>query len=469
MSSLPSDLPDIPQEPEDDLTPRQTNLSELESVSGSQVDDIDPLPDAGSNSIPASLSTTGVTGPASRPAGSDAWTVLQFILTLLTILGLWGMALLLGFFGIVSQASLGGISSGNQATLMQAVGLFASGVMLMPSVFTSYRRLKGDPLPLKYQPLINLNPFVPVLLLLPVLGLGYLASRTEIAWLVIPFLHVLAVVLPVLFLINIILRGLPSGSPQRRSGVFGVGLILGPFLILLAESAVLVGVVILVSIYLATQPGLLLELQESLGQLAVNQGNPEELIRLLTPYLANPFVVFGTLTFVAVFVPLIEELFKPIGVWFLAGRQITPAAGFAAGALSGAGYAIFESLALNGGGEDWLIVAVVRIGTAVVHIGTTAFSGWALALAWKKGRYLVLVLTYLGVVLVHGLWNGMTLMAFLNEAVATQGVNLDWSALPVLGVMGPVVLVLLTVGGFAVLVGMNRALRRKAIPQTNLE
>jgi hypothetical protein len=397
----------------------------------------------------------------SATAGSSWLTLLQFSLTSAVVLLLWGIGAILVLLGIFS---LGVIAGQSRLTVMvMAVSLGACGLMLLPSVYTSFMRIRGEPLPESFQPLLNLHPLVPALLLIPVLGAGYLASQSAIAWLVIPVLHVLAVVLPVLFLLILALRKLPTGTPQRRSGVFGTGLILGPFLILFVEVVVLVGMIVVIGVYISSQPQLLKDLQALFSRLSSVQGDPDELMNLLAPFLANPWVILGTLFFISVLVPLIEEFFKPVGVWFLAGRGITPAAGFAAGALSGAGYAIFESLALSGGGEEWASLVTVRMGTAVIHIMTTALTGWALASVWREKRYLRLVVVYLAVVIVHGLWNGMTLMLFLNESVNNQLIDLDWNFLPVFGILGPFVLVSLTVGGLAVLVGMNRAFRREQI------
>jgi hypothetical protein len=390
----------------------------------------------------------------------------QFLLSLLAIGGLWTTAFLLTLLSLLGLTNLQGMpentTGGSSAFWMLAVGLAASGVMVIPSAVTSYQRLNGRPVGVFRKPLIDLNPLVPLGILLPVLGIGYLVSRTAAGGFLVPFFHVFAVVLPVLFLIILGARGLSSGSQQRRSGVFGAGLVLGPFLILLAEMAGLVIVIGLAAVLLSTQPKLMQELQDLFRQLALVQGDSEKLIQMLSPFLANPVVFLVALGFVAGFVPLVEELFKPIGVWFLAGRNLSAAEGFVAGALSGAGYAIFESLALSSGGEDWLSVAVVRSGTAIIHILTAAFSGWAIAQAWGQGRYLRLALTYLAVVAVHGLWNGMTLLAVYNEITITQGSAILGGS-QALRVLSPAILVLMTLAGFVVLIGMNRAFNRPKV------
>jgi RsiW-degrading membrane proteinase PrsW (M82 family) len=343
--------------------------------------------------------------------------------------------------------------------MMQSAGLAATGVMVLPSAYASLRSMQGKPLPVSYQPLLKLNPILLLAAWASVLGLGYAAAGSRFAWLVIPILHVLAVVIPVLILLQLGLRGLPTGSPQRRWGVFGAGLVLGPLVILIAELAALLAGVVIIVFVVASQPGLIEQLQKMTENLSQFQGDPNAIVDSLLPYLANPTVVILVLVFVALIVPLIEELFKPVGVYLLAGRKITPAAGFAAGALSGAGYAIFESLALNGGGDDWLVVEIARSGTAVIHILTTAMTGWALASAWRDRRFSRLVLTYACVVLVHGMWNGMTVMALVSEAAPPGSQALQWPGLQYFAVLSPVVLVSLTIGAFVVFLWMNWKLR----------
>jgi hypothetical protein len=176
-----------------------------------------------------------------------------------------------------------------------------------------------------------------------------------------------------------------------------------PFLSLLAEIAVIISVSILGISYLALDPDFAQGLAQLSESYLVDPGQPpDEIFNFLEPHLAQPIVLYGGMLVVAVLVPLIEEFFKPIGVWLLAGRDPSPGEGFAAGALSGAGFALFENYTLSASsGEEWAIVVVARMGTSIIHILTTGLTGWALALAWKERRYLKLGLTYLVSVTIH--------------------------------------------------------------------
>jgi len=156
---------------------------------------------------------------------------------------------------------------------------------------------------------------------------------------------------------------------------------------------------------------------------------------------------------------MIEEVFKPVGAWLLVGRRMTPAEGFAAGALSGAGYALFESLMLSGGGESWMWIVLGRAGTAVLHIITSSLMGWALVQAWTHARFLRLGLVYLAAVLVHGTWNAvvivnayLTLSTELPASLELPGIA-GW-----IGKAAPVILVLIATLMLSILFWANRRL-----------
>jgi hypothetical protein len=226
------------------------------------------------------------------------------------------------------------------------------------------------------------------------------------------------------------------------------------------EVAALVVFGLLGFLLLSNQPELIDQLS-SLAQ-SVQQGtvSQDELIRALLPWLARPAVIMAIIAFAAIIVPLIEETIKPIGVWLLAGFHLSPAAGFAAGALSGAGYAFFESLALAGSGTDWAVSALTRIPTAVIHILNTSLMGWALVLAWREKRYFNLALIYLIVVAIHGMWNGLAIVSAVQALLAQQGLQSPLTPLAWLGPVAPILLGGITIFMFALILWMNRRLRQ---------
>jgi RsiW-degrading membrane proteinase PrsW (M82 family) len=173
--------------------------------------------------------------------------------------------------------------------------------------------------------------------------------------------------------------------------------------------------------------------------------------------LNNPSVIFFMLFFLSVIVPLIEEAFKPIGVWFLAGRNPTPGDGFVAGIISGMGYALFENLGNISLGLSWSTLVLARVGTSVMHIFTAGLIGYTLALAWKENRYLRLGAAYVLAVVIHGLWNALTILS------TVAGLEMEDSILPYYLVpTGGIALVVLASGVFVLLILSNRKVRRES-------
>jgi len=286
-----------------------------------------------------------------------------------------------------------------------------------------------------------------------------IAGRSNLAWLLLPPFHLLAVGIPTAWLLNLAIHNLPNGSAQRFWGVFNSGLGLAPLLIMMFEILAALGFLIFFGLLLSAQPDLSKQLFEMVRQLQGVQ-SPDVVIEILGPILVNPLVIFLVVLFGAGVVPLIEELFKPIGVWLLFGRKMTPAAGFVAGALSGAGYGFVESLALSSTGDQWSALVLARIGTSAVHILTSALTGWALVQAWQKKRILQLGLAYLCAVIIHGLWNGLTLLYSFDLLSSMENLPLQAAWVHSIGTITPFALILLAVGCSLGLILINRSLQR---------
>jgi PrsW family intramembrane metalloprotease len=398
---------------------------------------------------------------------TDWLSVMQFALSALAILFLWGSAATLGALAVTDR--LGMVTSLNgtmPATLLAAVSLVTGG-LLLPSVYFSFRRIIGSPvLRIGGQWLRWLRPTVWIFLLPGVLLLGYwVSAHPDLSWFLLPPLHVLAIGLPVYWLVYLAVRNLPLGHPQRSWGVLGSGLLLGPAFILVLEIGALLAYALIAILALMSQPNAIDQLNALLQHLQMTpDAAPDLMMNFFQPYITRPAVILGVFSFAAVVVPLIEELFKPIGVWLLAGRGLTPAAGFAAGAISGAGYALFESLSLAVNGTSWVFVVVARFGTDIIHILTAGLTGWALALAWRQRRYLRLAVTYLCAVAIHGLWNALTVFSTFSALASEQANGPNLKLIQQVGLVAPFGLIFLAVGGFVILLLANRSLREHLPP-----
>ncbi len=394
----------------------------------------------------------------------SAW---QFGLSVLAIASLWVLAFSLAVMGLVQYFSTDVTPGEAISILLISAGVAFIGILLLPSVVYSLMRLFGRPIPKARSIPRGLHLGVLILILPVIFGLGYwISSNHTLAWILLPLFHILAIGLPVLILVILSIRGLQLGSAQRIWGTFGSGVILAPAISFTLEGLALITLVLLWALSVSFQPEITNELTSLAERLQNAPPSPEAITSILAPYLTSPAVLFSAFAFVAVIVPLIEELIKPIGVWLLAGRDLTPMDGFVAGILCGAGYALVESLVLSSNTDAWAALVIVRIGTAVIHILTTGFMGWALALSWREGRYLRLGITYLSVVLLHALWNCLTLLTVISSLSLSYPDLLEYGLLSRLGEIAPYGIGLLAVISFIALLGANSYFRRSRENET---
>lgn len=392
---------------------------------------------------------------------STHWpSVFQFGLSLLAFINLFSFAAALAGLGLLQVYDSSILVYETLPIFLISAGTALSSLLLLPSAWYALLRLIGRPV---VEPgrlgRVAQSLTKPVLLLLAIILavlLGDFVSRSaRLDWVLLPPLHVLAVGLPVLLLAYLGYRGLPTGSLQRSWGVFASGLVLGPLLTLGAELFAILVLLVLAGIYISMRPDLIQELVGLGEQLEQFRDAPERALPLVSPYLSQPAVIFTAFGFTAGIVPLIEELFKPVGVWLLAGRRLSAAEGFVSGVLSGAGFALFENLAFTSTGGEWTASVILRMGTGLLHILTAGLTGWALALAWSHRRYLRLVVIFFCAVLLHAVWNSLALVTTVS--ILSLPAQIDTQSLASLA---GVALLVITFVSFAILLGLNRALRK---------
>ena len=401
-----------------------------------------------------------------------SWSsLIQLVFSALAAFLLLGAAVILALTSAVQYFSRGSSSSDPTQSFMVAASLAFVGVLVLPSAWYSWRVIAHPNIePIHRPERRSFGLILTILVLVLVIGalfLGNWVSKdSRISWLLLPPLNILATGLPALWLIYIGTRGLLPSSPKRKWGVFATGLVLGPFVILILELLLLVGMGILAILWIMLDSSLSGQLNGLIFRLQNAAPNPDAILNILLPFLVNPGVLFIGLDFISVLVPVVEETLKPIGVWFLAGQKITPAQGFAYGVISGAGFGLFENLGnTSGGGEIWATLAASRITTLLLHCFTAGLVGWALASAWSQRRNLRLGITFAIAVLVHGLWNGM---AVLSAASSLQGVvNISIPAsLQQLGAIASVGIIVLGVLVLVFYIGFNAVLRRNSPAMT---
>jgi len=287
--------------------------------------------------------------------------------------------------------------------------------------------------------------------------IGYQISGIKtINWLFLPLLTIPAVVLPIWALLALGTQKLPFGTRWQSWSVLGLGMTLVPLILFVLEVAVLLVVFFVIIAYVITQPDLVFELQKLSQQIMLLGPGSEAGLELLSPFLTRPGVIITVLAYIAIVVPALEEIFKPLGVWLLAGRLESPAQGFALGALSGAGYALIETIGVSNQTGEWASLLFSRIGTGLLHITTSALMGTAIVLAWRERRYLRLIGTYILAVTLHGLWNTFAILFTFSGLAQPLG------QLGLLSSLQPIMIIslsILAISLLAILVISNRRMR----------
>lgn len=315
-------------------------------------------------------------------------------------------------------------SAGISATM--PVGYLAwsfilSAVLLLPVFLLSLYRLRGKAAPKWLDTGRS--------------GLGKAALLVVLAWPVVTLLgwwiegfpHVAGYVLG---LINIFVTGLPvlwiytisqwklvSFTQEQKWRIFSFSFMVMPAAIIIAEIIALVGITAVVGlIYLyrsAIDPSITRELEFIITKISMG-GDLDTIIMLLKPYLLRPTVIFVGLAIFSGVIPVIEEILKPAALWAMAGKNLTPRDGFVGGLISGAAFALMENLMFFTSvmtPDEWLIGALTRSTTGVLHMLGSGLVGWGLVKAWQEGKWGVLGRNLVLAISFHGLWNASALFA----------------------------------------------------------
>jgi hypothetical protein len=127
------------------------------------------------------------------------------------------------------------------------------------------------------------------------------------------------------------------------------------------------------------------------------------------------------------------------------------------GMLSGAAFALLESLNASGnGGADWAVIVSIRAGTSLLHMTVSGLVGWGIVSAFHEKKVLRFFAAYFAAVSIHGIWNACA----IGAGISTFGEFLgkpEWlfNIIPA-ALCGMSVLV---IGMFAVLIASNRKLK----------
>jgi len=315
-----------------------------------------------------------------------------------------------------------------------------AGLLLLPVFLLSLYRLRDRDVP------DWLNTSRPIyqkmarwlILVWPIfVFLGWLvAGRPMIAAFLLGPINLLVAGIPILWVYNGSRYQLEGGPPIRQWRIFGFSLTLMPLIVIVVELialAIFGGIAALWFSYrTSVDPVLERELMALIDQVRQSGQDLETILELLRPYILQPTVIFWALAIFGGIVPIIEETLKPLALWGLAGREISPQEGFVGGLLSGAGFALMENILYFTTAivaEDWLFMAIGRAGTGVLHMLASGMVGWGLASAWRDKKWFFQALLTLGAFIFHGLWNALALATSIGSIYLAGTTTTVWQDL----------------------------------------
>jgi hypothetical protein len=385
-------------------------------------------------------------------------------LLILIVLSLGAVCVLLLALGL-GVGSIISLITGNSDAAGQMISTFAFGFELVTLLVCSWfvlqktlGREQAD-VPFKF-PFADWQIVAIIGLVITSVVIGGIVAYAEItwlAWIMLPILTVLVIVPPIWLLFGIGTRGIELGPRWRFFGTLGLGMTIGPLVMFVMEMILLLGILIAgAAIVYVQQPALFQEIL-NLGNILKQETNGDVILKLLAPYISNPLVIATAIGYIALAVPLMEELFKPLAVWIFAKKIESPAQGFAMGVLSGAAFALIESLNASGDGTmDWPAIVSIRAGTSLLHMTASGLVGWGIVSAFHEKRPSKFFAAYFTAAAIHGLWNACAVgvgVSMVGEYIGKSEwlYNIIPAMLCGMSTLG--------IGMFAVLIAANRKLR----------
>ena len=384
--------------------------------------------------------------------------------------------LLISLAGLVSTlSSVAGLAvivlAGATAQTMQFQSTAPMGVLIwanllialvtIPSLVLSIKRLARVPV---RQTGIRKGLLFSSILLLAMVPLVYLVykdpSVLEHSFLS-ALLTVLVVAVPLWWFVEIGRRRLSTGSLQRQWGLVNFSIYAGLPVVIFVEILLILLVLILAGVWVAGQDDFKPILMTLQTQMMLNPQDFSILTERFGTLFQKPEVLVAGFGLAVILVPLIEELLKPLALWFFIKRDWSPSEGFTAGLLCGAAFALVESVfsIASVQGDAWLATLAGRVGTGLLHTLTAGITGWALVSTWRDGKFKRVGLAYLVSIAIHGLWNFFALLFGLSSTLA---LDVDPSMSTLIDA-SPWVLAALAVGMLLMLFFMNRKIA-KSIP-----
>ena len=356
-------------------------------------------------------------------------SIFQLVFSIMTLLVYLGLAVLLSLtrLDVSSEGSLWQVSPVTWEILRLA--LVTLGLLNLPSILSTGFNLAGRPQPGWLTSKMRwLNWSIVLFAVLLVIG-TLLGDATNTHPTIQALLTVLGILLPAFWLLHFGSAHLWGTYPQRDFGMLTFSLGFSTLLILIIELVVLFLAMAGFGFMASGNPQIQQALQELMELIQGYSLDLEGATEVLESLLLNPTIMSTVLILVSGLIPLIEEAFKTLGVWFLVKHKVSPMEGYIAGLMSGAGFALVEGLlnatqVAGGSSTDWLAFLLGRFGGTLLHVFNGGLLGWALAKTWNDQKGWRVAGIYLLTVVFHGLWNAFALLGRISPILKKTGETL---------------------------------------------
>ena len=357
-----------------------------------------------------------------------AVSVLVFFLSLIWM----GLVVLAGFGQVITDSGTTVLIEPGVVINLVLTGLVLLAISFV-SVVTTIQKITGHAKNLKLTEDKTMIWSIAELLL--IFGLAALAGLASpeikaVAWAV---LAVPGIAIPVFWLLRIGASTNGVRNPKRSSGIltFSIG-ISTPFIVLVEVLVIIILMIVFVTI-MFDKPEFMDLFSSIRNNPELLQNDPASLFSEFEGIFDLPNLMGWLLLVVAGIMPLVEELFKTLGVWLLKVRNPDPAESFRVGLLCGGGFALFEGLLSVSSIQqseiayvDWAGLILGRFGGSLLHILAGGIIGLAIGKFRQNRKFGLLLLSYLAAWLLHAAWNTLALFGGINPLITESQVQAVW-------------------------------------------
>jgi hypothetical protein len=283
-----------------------------------------------------------------------------------------------------------------------------------------------------------------------------------------PFFTPLAIWIPIWWFIEFGKRKLPQVTARKSSAALSIGSSYTIFIIMVLELIVVALIIAIVLIYLNSQPQIQQWMKTFTFPRDLTQLNEQVLERYLNVIIQNPIFIAAVFLLVGIIAPFIEESLKPLALWTLRKRSLSPSEGFILGLYFGAAFAFVESagMVIQLGTESWAESILLRASTSLLHITCSGLVSHGYVRSMQPGKNSAFLKPLLAALALHGTWNSLAVLVSL--ASLSPGLNIDMFFTPFWDKIFIIALILEWSGILFLLWKMNKKMKDDAqLPEPN--